>query len=102
MHQPHTADARTLERPEFHVLEPETLLKSGPDVLAVLSRNTRKTAGQRQPSANRGKAGAPGWRASSGDRGDGRKVGELLTSGADAGLVYSGLRPVCEIRKRNG
>src|SRR6266480_5122951 len=41
-------------------------------VLALLSRDPRETAGQRQPSANRSEAPASGWRASSSDRCDGR------------------------------
>jgi CRP-like cAMP-binding protein len=90
MDQPHTADVRTTERSEFHVLEPETLLKSDPTfslyLAAILAR--------RLDSANRAlievkrqlQAGEP--RRVIGAMVD--KVGELLTSGADAGMVYSG------------
>ena len=90
MDQPHTADVRTLERSEFHVLEPETLLKSDPTfslyLAAILAR--------RLDSANRAlievkrqlQAGQP--RRVIGKMVD--KVGALLTSGADAALVYSG------------
>jgi CRP/FNR family transcriptional regulator, cyclic AMP receptor protein len=90
MDQPHTADVRTLERSEFHVLEPETLLKSDPTfslyLAAILAR--------RLDSANRAlievkrqlQAGQP--RRVIGEMVD--KVGELLTSGSDAALVYSG------------
>ena len=72
------------------MLEPETLLKSGPTfplyLAAILAR--------RLDSANRAlievkrqlQAGEP--RRVIGAMAD--KVGELLTSGADAGLVYSG------------
>lgn len=90
MDQPHTADVRTLGRSEFHVLESETLLKSDPTfslyLAAILAR--------RLDSANRAlievkrqlQAGEP--RRVIGAMVD--KVGDLLTSGADAGLVYSG------------
>ena len=90
MDQPHTADVRTLGQSEFHVFEPETLLTSDPTfslyLAAILAR--------RLDSANRAlievkrqvQAGEP--RRVIGAMVD--KVGDLLTSGAAAGLVYSG------------
>jgi CRP/FNR family transcriptional regulator, cyclic AMP receptor protein len=88
--QPHTADVRTLEQSEFHVADARILLAGessiGLYVAAILA--------QRLDGANRALIEVKRQLAEGHSRSDiGRtvdKLGELLTSGSDASLVYAG------------
>ena len=88
--QPHTADVRALEDSEFHVADARTVLTTDPTVTLYVAA----TLARRLDSANKALIEVR-HQVQSGEprKAIGRtleKVQELLRSGADSSLVYSG------------